>query len=106
MKYTTFDKMTETEKQAFENLSLEEQLQYETKLLEQEIKAYVKEYNRLLKKYGFSEQITKETLTNKPYFYDDEADTLIFSGGKNMAQYNGYNGGLWTEDEVKMWEEN
>jgi len=104
MKYTTFDKMTETEKQAYENLSFEEQIEYDAKLLEQEVKAYVKEYNRLSKKYGDNRTITVESVMNKPYFYDDASDSLIYSGGKNMAQYDGYNAGAWGEEEVKMWE--
>ena len=104
MKYTTFDKMTETQKQAYNELSFEEQLNYDAKLLNQEVKAYVKEYNRLLAKHQYTHRITVEDVTSKPYFYDDESDTLIYSGGKHMAQYNGYNGGLWSEDEVKMWD--
>lgn len=103
MEYKIFNQMSETERKTYDNWDFEDQLKYEAKLLEQEIQSYVKEYNRLLKKYDYTEQITIEDVTSKPYFYNDESDTLMFDGGKNMAQYNGYNGGLWGCDEVDMW---
>lgn len=104
-KYITFGNMTETQQAEYDAMDIEEQLAYDTKLLEQEVKAYVKEYNRLSAKHGDNRTITAESVTGKPYFYDDDSDSFMWSGGKHMAQYTGYNEGAWGADEVKMWEE-
>lgn len=67
-----------------------------------EIKAFVKEYNRLEKKYGSNRTITVKSFLNWNYV-EDELDSIEAYGGKNYAQFMLHNEGAIPESEVDAW---
>lgn len=102
VKLIPLDNMSETERLVYDNLPLDVQLDYDERLTLQEVGAYVKEYNRLLRKYGDARLISVESVMGYPYF-EDMVESLICTGGKLMAQYDGYNLGAWSSEEVDLW---
>lgn len=72
--------------------------------LNKEIKAFVNEQNRLMKKYGFEESANMTVADFwKQNYVEDELDMVEYYGGKNYAQFELHNGGIIPASEVDAW---
>lgn len=70
--------------------------------MNQEIQAFVKEYNRLLTKYGDNRTITIKSFWQWNYV-EDEIESIEYYGGKQYAQFTLYNIGAIPVEEVDAW---
>ena len=73
------------------------------KELNKQIKAYVKEYNRLVKKYDCEYLKTTVDEFWQQNYVEDELESVEYYGGKNYAQFELHNGGVIPAEEVEAW---